>query len=170
MPKAIKIYVRYVEAVNRKIGKATMYLIFVMMGILLLSSFSRIAFNVPFNWTLEMSQFTMAAYYLLGGGYSMMLKGHVRMDLLYERWSPKRRAVTDLLTSFCLIFYLLILLYGAYSSTEYAIKYGETKHSAWAPYMWPIKLIMSFGIVLMLLQAIAEFFRDLAAARGESIT
>ena len=68
MPNAIKTYVRYVEALNRLIGKIAMYLVFAMMGILLFSAISRTVFNVPYIWTIEMAQFTMAAYYLLGGG------------------------------------------------------------------------------------------------------
>jgi TRAP-type mannitol/chloroaromatic compound transport system permease small subunit len=112
----------------------------------------------------------MAAYYILGGGYSMQLDAHVRMDLAYGRWSSKRKGFTDSLTSFCLIFYLIILLYGGFSSTEYALQYGEESYSSWAPYMAPIKIIMTFGIVLMLLQAIATFFRDLARARGLSLS
>lgn len=168
MPKAIVTYVRYVDAVNRVVGRFAMYLIFAMIGILFWSSISK-AFFVPSLWTLEMAQFLMVAYYLLGGGYSMQLDSHVRMDLLYGRWSPKRKGFTDSITAFCLIFYLVLLLYGGFSSTEYALKYGETSYSSWSPYMAPVKLIMTFGIFLMLLQAIAFFFRDLAAARGITV-
>ncbi len=89
MPQAIRTYVRWVDAMNRVVGRVAMYLIFVMGGILLYSSITK-AFFHPAQWTLEMAQFTMAAYYLLGGGYSMQLEGHVRMDLLYGRWSPRR--------------------------------------------------------------------------------
>ena len=108
----------------------------------------------------------MVAYYMLGGGYSMQMDDHVRMDLLYSRGSTKKKAFTDSITSFCLIFYLVFLLYGGLSSTRYALFYGEKSYSSWAPYMAPIKIIMSFGITLMVLQAIATFFRDLARARG----
>ena len=169
MPKAIKVYVHYVDLVNRTLGRLVMYGIFAMMGILFYSSISK-TFFTPSLWTLEMAQFAMVAYYLLGGGYSMQINAHVRMDLLYSRWKPKKRAFTDSITAFCLIFYLCLLLYGAFSSTEYAIQYGEESYSSWAPKMWPIKSIMSAGIVLMLLQAIAIFFKDLAKARGEPLT
>ena len=165
MPKPVRIYVRYVDAVNRVVGRFAMYMIFAMMGLLLYSSISK-TFFTPLLWTLEMAQFSMAAYYLLGGGYSMQLGAHVRMDLLYSRWSSRGQGFTDSLTSFTLIFYLVFLLYGGLSSTAYALKYGEESYSSWAPYMAPIKLIMVFGIMLMLLQAIATFFRDLARARG----
>jgi len=169
MPRAIRTYVRYVDAVNRRVGRLAMYMVFVMMGILLYSSITK-TFFVPPLWTLEMAQFTMVAYYLLGGAYSMQLESHVRMDLLYGRWSPRTRAAVDIVTIAFLIFYLVLLLYGGISSTEYALQYGERSYSSWAPYMAPIKIIMVIGIVLMLLQAVATFFKDLALVRGEPLS
>ena len=169
MPKAIKIYVRYVEAANKAVGKFSMYLVFAMMGILLFESISRTIFNQPHIWVVEIAQFTMAAYYLLGGGYSMILEGHVRMDLLYGRWSARRQAMTDAITVFFLIFYLVFLLYGGISSIEYAVRYGQVNYTPWAPPLAPIKIIMTIGIVLMLLQTIATFFKDLAKAGREKI-
>ncbi|MFQ5756867.1 MAG: TRAP transporter small permease subunit [Acidiferrobacterales bacterium] len=169
MPKAVKLYVRYVDAVNRTVGRFAMYMIFAMMGVLLYSSISRTFFDVPLIWVVEMAQMTMAAYYLLGGGYSMQLNSHVRMDLLYGRWSIKRRAFTDSVTAFCLVFYLVFLFLGGISSTQYAIEYNQKNYSVWAPPMAPIKMIMTFGILLMLLQATSMFFKDLARARDEEI-
>jgi TRAP-type mannitol/chloroaromatic compound transport system permease small subunit len=168
MPKPIVIYVKYVDAVNRFFGRMAMYMIFAMLGVLLYSSISK-AFFLPAIWTLEVAQFLMAAYYILGGGYSMQLHAHVRMDLLYGRWSPRGMAFADTLTSVSLIAYLVLLLIGGVSSTEYAIQYGETSYSSWSPYMAPIKIVMCFGIALMLLQAIAFFFKDLAATRGLTV-
>jgi TRAP-type mannitol/chloroaromatic compound transport system permease small subunit len=168
MPKAIKLYVRYVDALSRIVGRFAMYLIFMMMGILLFSSISRII-HVPHIWVVEMAQFTMAAYYLLGGGYSMLLDSHVRVDIFYGRWSVKGRGFADSITAFCLIFYLIFLLIGGLSSTQYALEYGQTNYSTWAPPLAPIKIIMCIGILLMLLQAISMFFKDLARARGEPL-
>ncbi len=168
MPKAVRVYVRYVDAVSRAVGRFAMYMIFAMIGLLLYSSVSK-TFFIPSMWTLEMAQFAMAAYYMLGGGYSMQLDAHVRMDLLYGRWSPRGKAFIDSITAFALVFYLLLLLYGGFSSTEYALQYGETSYSSWSPYMAPIKILMTFGVALMLLQAIAIFFKDLARVTGRTI-
>ncbi len=168
MPRAIRAYVKYVDAINRIVGRFSMYLIFVMLGILFWSSVSK-QLHIPSLWTLEMAQFVMVAYYMLAGGYSMQLKAHVRMDLLYSRWSETTRARVDSVTDFFLIAYLFALLYGAVSSTAYALKYSERSYSSWAPYMAPIKIIMIIGIVLMILQAFAVFFKDVARARGEQL-
>jgi TRAP-type mannitol/chloroaromatic compound transport system permease small subunit len=161
--------VRYVDIVNRLIGRFAMYLIFLMMGILLLSSGSRTFFSTSYVWTVEMAQFMLAAYYLLGGGYSMQLDSHVRMDLLYSRWSPRRQGLADAITSGFLLFYLVFLLVGGISSTMYAISYGQKNYSSWAPPLAPIKVIMCIGITLMLLQVVAVFFKDLAKARGKPL-
>ena len=169
MPKAVKVFVRSVDKINTVVGIFSMYLVFMMIAILLYEPIARNLFGISSIWAVEMAQFTMAAYYLLGGGFSMLLKGHVRMDLLYGRWSEKKQAKVDAVTSLFLIFYLVFLLYGAYSSIEYAVMYGQKNRSAWAPYMAPIKIIMGTGVLLMLLQAIATFFKDLAKARGEKI-
>jgi len=169
MPELIKKYVRAIDAVNRVVGLFAMYLIFLMMGILFYSSISK-TFFFPSLWTLEMAQFSMAAYYLLGGGYSMQIQSHVRMDLFYGDWKPKTKAIVDSFTVVTLIIYLLFLLYGAVSSTEYSLQYGEVSNSAWAPYLAPIKIIMTIGIFLMLLQSIAAFFRNIAQATGKEIS
>ncbi|MXU64281.1 TRAP transporter small permease subunit [Oceanomicrobium pacificus] len=168
MPEWIKSYVRVAERVNRAVGRAAMYLIFVMMGILLYSSISK-TFFVPSLWTLEMAQFTMVAYYILGGPYSLQLGSNVRMDLLYGSWSDRTKAWADAITILCLIFYLVVLLYGGLTSTAYALEYGERSYSAWRPYMAPIKIVMCVGIFLMILQAFAVFFRDIAKIRGDEI-
>jgi len=170
MPKAVILYVRYIEKINRIVGKFSMYLVFLMMGILLYESIARTIFNRPHIWVVEMAQFTMAAYYLLGGGYSMILKGHVRMDLLYGRWSAKRQAIMDAFTGLFLLFYMIFLLVGAISSIHYAVVYGQRNYTSWAPPLAPIKIIMALGILLMLLQVVATFFKDLAKIKGEKIT
>jgi len=168
MRKGIRAFVRVVDAFNRRVGRFAMYLIFAMLAVLLYSSISK-TFFTPSIWTLESAQFLMVAYFLLGGAYSMQLDAHVRMDLAYSAWSPRTRAVVDAITVLMLIFYLVMLLIGGISSTEYAIEYKETSYSAWSPHMAPIKIVMCFGIALMLLQAVATFFKDLYAARGETL-
>ncbi|MEP1215538.1 MAG: TRAP transporter small permease subunit [Marinobacter sp.] len=168
MPPFVNGYIRFVDAVNYRIGRAVMYGIFVMVAILLWSSISK-AFFLPSLWTLEAAQFAMVAYYILGGPYSIQLDAHVRMDLFYGNWSARKKAWFDVFTIFFLIFFLGVLLYGAYDSTSYAIQYGERSASAWRPYMWPIKVVMCIGFSLMLLQAVSELFKDIARIRGEDL-
>ena len=170
MPKVIVNYVRVVDYVSTKVGRLAMYLIFVMIGVLLLDAITRNVIRIPLHWCIEMAQFTMAAYYIVGGPYSMQLDSHVRMDLLYSRFSPQGQARLDCFTALFLVIYLVVLLVGAISSTLYAIEYDQRKFSMWNPSLVPIKIIMCIGIALMLLQAFSTFFKDLAKARGVEIS
>ena len=168
MPRILSQYVKFVEAVNYRVGRFVMYGIFVMVGVLLWSSISK-TFFLPSLWTLEIAQFAMVAYYILGGAYSIQLGSNVRMDLFYSSWSDRKKSWFDAITVLFLIFFLGVLLYGGYDSTEYAFKYNERSATAWRPYMWPIKIIMCTGIALMLLQAISELIKDIATIRDEEI-
>ncbi|MBT4286174.1 MAG: TRAP transporter small permease subunit [Deltaproteobacteria bacterium] len=170
MPKAVVYYVRYVDYISIKFGRVAMYSIFLMIAVLLLGAISRNILNIPLSWTVEMAQFIITAYYILGGAYSVQLREHVRMDLLYDRFSEKTKAKVDVVTDFFLVAYLVTLLIGSISSTSYAIEYGERKFSQWNPSMIPIKVIMVIGIVLMLLQAVSTIFKDIAKSRGNTIS
>ena len=182
-------YIRSVDAVNYRLGRVVMYGVFLLMAILLWSSVSK-TFFLPSLWTLEMAQFVMVGYYVLGGPYSVQLKANVRMDLLYGNWTDRRKSWSDLFTVCFLIFYLLVLLYGALISTAYSLGYWkdapitylfnvvvgaeevgrlERSSSAWRPYLWPVKTVMIFGFFLMLLQCISELFKDVLRLRGETI-
>ena len=186
---AMRSYVRVVDAVNYRIGRLMMWGLFGMMGILLWSSVSK-TFFYPSLWTLEMAQFAMVTYYILGGPYSIQLGSNVRMDLFYHGWSDRKKAWFDAFTVLFLIFYLAILLYGGVSSTAYSLGYWgdspigyftglltgseevgrlERSSTAWRPIIWPIKAIMIAGFFLMLLQAVSELFKDIARIKGHEI-
>lgn len=169
MPRALVAFSRGVDAVNRGVGRFAMQLLFVMAGVMLYAVASRLFIGMPVNWAMEMTQFLLAAYYLLGGAYSLQLDAHVRMDLFYGRLSPRRRAVTDAFTILFVIFYLGVLFYGGVSSTEYAWSFNQKNYTSWAPPMWPIKALMTLGIFLMLLQCVSALIKDVAEARGKPI-
>jgi TRAP-type mannitol/chloroaromatic compound transport system permease small subunit len=166
-------------------GRIVMYGIFAMIGILLWSSASKVT-GWPSLWTLEMAQYAMVAYYMLGGPYSIQMGSNVRMDLFYGDWSVERKAWFDAFSVICLLTYLGVLLYGALASTAYSLGYYgdhpmlfyvglltgseeigrlEISRTIWRPYMWPIKAVMCLGIFMMLLQAISELLKDIATIR-----
>ncbi len=169
MPRLAVLYVRIVDRLNYIIGRTVMFGLFAMIAILLWSSISKAVYVVPAFWTLELAQYALVAYYLLGGPYSIQLGSNVRMDLFYSTWSTRRKAWFDVFTVLLLIFYLGILLWGGIDSVSYALQYNERSPSLWRPLLWPIKTIMCIGIFLMLLQAVSELIKDMATLRGAPI-
>jgi TRAP-type mannitol/chloroaromatic compound transport system permease small subunit len=157
------------DRISTIVGNITMTIVFAIILILLFESISRTLFNTPNVWSIELSQFVMASYFIMGGSYTLMNNEHVRMDLFYHKWSPKKKALVDVCTFFIMLVYLSVLLYGSYKGLAYAIKYGQVSYSAWKPSMVPIKIIMTLGIALMFLQSIAELIKDVAVLRGSDI-
>ncbi len=166
MPPILRRYLVVVETVNQRLGRVLVWSVFLFIVLLLGASISRTVLGVPLIWSVEAAQFMLAAYFLLGGGWSMLADAHVRMDLLYGRWSGRARAFADTITAFCLLVYLGVMLVGGIGSTHYAIAFDQRNYSAWAPPLAPIKIVMVVGLVLMTLQAIAIFLRDLGRLRG----
>lgn len=169
MPGFIRHYVRVVDRISSYVGHAAMLLIFAMIGILLLDAVTRNVIKMPLHWCIELAQFTLTAYYFMGGPYSLMGNTHVRMDIIYSHLTSRGQAWMDLATVGCLIFYLSVMLAGSISSLQYAMKTGERRFSMWNPSMIPIKALMVACLVLMLLQAISLVFKHIAALRGEEL-
>ncbi len=185
----LRAYIAVVDRMNYGVGRVVMFGIFAMMAVLLWSTISKFS-DQPSLWTLEVAQFAMIAYFFLGGPYAIQMGSHVRMDLFYDNWSVKKKAAVDAVMVFCLLFYLGVLLWGGLSSTAYSLGYWGTEpvsfftglvtgaeevgtlersRTIWRPYLWPIKAVMCLGIVLMLLQAVSELFKDILRLRGETI-
>ncbi|WP_116087578.1 TRAP transporter small permease subunit [Tropicimonas sp. IMCC34011] len=161
----LRLFVAAVDRMNYGLGRLVMFGIFALMGVLMWSTVSKVFF-MPSLWTLEMAQFIMIAYFVLGGPYAMQMGTHVRMDLIYGSLSPRRKAWTDAVTVLVLIVYLGIMLWGGIDSTRYSFQYGgERSPSAWRPYLWPIKVTICVGIALLLLQALSELAKDVLFLR-----
>ncbi|MEE4120736.1 MAG: TRAP transporter small permease subunit [Paracoccaceae bacterium] len=168
MKQAIGTYVRVVDRLSDWVGIVAMYLIFLMIGILLMDAVTRNVIDIPVHWAIEAAQFTLTAYYFMGGAMTLKNDSHVRMDLFYESLSRRGKARMDLITMVCLAFYLSVLLFGSISSLGYAIETGERRFSMWNPSMIPIKSLMVACILLMLLQTISLVFKHWATLREEA--
>ena len=168
MPTLIRNYVRAVDRLSDWVGLVAMYLIFAMGAVLLLDALTRNS-GFPLHWCIELAQFILAAYYFMAGPKTLKDNDHVRMDLIYSHMSERGKAILDLITVWCLLFYLSVMLAGSISSLSYAIATDEKRFSMWNPSVIPIKALMVGCIVLMILQAISLVFKHYAAVRGRTI-
>ena len=171
MCKIAKSYVKTMDSISRVTGEFAMFLILPLMGVLVYESVMRTVFNRPHIWAVEISAYVMTAQYLIGGGYSLILKGHVRMDLFYHRLSERGQAIVDVITFFPFtLFYLGLLTLGGIQGIQYALKFNQKSYTIWGPPILPIKVIMVTGIIIMLLQSVSELIKNIATIRGEEIT
>jgi TRAP-type mannitol/chloroaromatic compound transport system permease small subunit len=132
----------------------------------------RYLFQAPTKWAYEMTWMQYGALFMLGGAYALKHKLHVRVDIIYNRWSLRTRAIFDsvmYLVFFFPVFYILVthsVIYAYYSWEILENSYV----SYWQPPVYPIKTVMVIGLVLFALQGIAEFLRVLTfAVKGETL-
>lgn len=168
MPRWAKAFVHTVDSVNYFIGRLAMYLFFGMAVVLIWSILAK-AFTRPPLWSMELTEYLFVGYYLLGGSYALLLGANVRMDLLYAKWGPERRAAFDLVTGLFMAFFLGVMVFGGFESVAYALEIGQRSSSAWRPYLAPVKIVILVGATQMLMQSFAFFIRDIATLRGTPI-
>lgn len=134
----------------------------------------RYAFNSPTNWVHESMTLMFGMQYLIAGAYALREGGHVRVDILYQRARPLTRAALDLATSvFFFVFTIGLLVTGwRFFSQAVSDQYffgasyaNETSFTEWAIQYYPVKFMLFFGALLLLLQGSAQLIRDFQAFR-----
>lgn len=153
---------------NEWVGRITAHLILIMFVLLFAEVLFRYFWRAPTNWTGELSQMLFGIYALLGGGYLLINNGHVNVDLIYSRWSRKRRAVTDILTSVLFFLFVIVLLWQGTSLAMDSVARWERSQSAWNPPIWPIKLVIPISAALLLLQGLVKLANDILIALGKT--
>ena len=164
MVKLLVVFVRSVARFNERLGQAMTWVIWGLLGILLFETVSRYGFNRPHSWSVEIDAYIFGTYFFLAGGFALLHNEHVRMDALYNHWSPRKQAIADAAT-FCLVaFYLVTLIWKGVFYAYLACVTGETTASAARTLVGPIKVIMVIGLVAIFLQALAFFIQDIYLA------
>lgn len=133
--------------------------------------FSRYLFGAPTIWAYELGYILTGSHFLLGGSLALLMGAHIRIDLLYGRFSERKKAVVDLL-GYCLLFFPFVVMlsgqlfeyaYGAFLSGELS---GQ---SAWSPPIWPFRMVLTLGFVLLALQVFAEILKCISVIVGRPI-
>jgi TRAP-type mannitol/chloroaromatic compound transport system permease small subunit len=143
-----------------------------LLGVLILFEVvKRYVFNSPTVWIHDISQFLLGAVYMLGAGYTLMLRKHVNMDMLYSRLSVRGRALCDVLTGLLVLVFLGVLSWYSFVMAWESILFREVlTQSVFEPPLYPIKTIFFLGCILFMLQALAQFLRDLTTLVSGSET
>ena len=130
---------------------------------------ARYVFNSPSNWAHEAMFLMLGMQYLLCGAYAMLTKTHVRVDIFYANFSPRRKAVVDLITSVFFFIFAATLMVTGWIFAMDATEVAEISFSEWAIAYWPFKWAIFTGALLLVLQGISKFAKDIATLKtGEA--
>ena len=159
--KRIKKIVEAIEKISLWSGKMSSWLILPVIFVVSYEIVARYVFHRPTIWAVETMIYGCAIIYVMAAAWALLDRRHVKIDMVYERFSPRGRAVLDSFTFLLFTLYIGMMLCA---TTKYAWRSEaifEMSDSPWRPPLWPMKVFLALGVLLILLQGIAKFIRDL---------
>ena len=167
----------YIDLLNDFAGKALCLLMVPLIGVVVFEVISRNAFGImaSYDWddtaralglgptlfAYDISRMIAGVLFMGAAGYGLMRGVHIRADFLYRNWSNKTQATVDAVLY--MVFFIPSMLFFTIIAAQYwelAFRTGETAFdSPWEPILWPARLAMPVGGLLLMLQGFPELFR-----------
>jgi len=158
--------VRFFDGISLWSARIVAWLILPMVMSLVWEVVARYVFNAPTVWAYDMTYMLYGSFFMLGSAYTLLQGKHIRTDILYGQWSPRRQGLVD--AACYVLFYfppLIALLYVTWDYFWVSFLRGErVVSSPWMPIIYPLKLAMPVTCILLLLQGASEFLRSIHAA------
>ena len=150
---AITAFARAVTTINAWIGRVVCYVVLILFVLLLGDVVMRYLTESPISWSAQASKMIFGVYAIIGGGYLLARRDHVNVDLFYGNFSPRKKAIVDIATSFLFFLFLGVLLSESYSLAYDSVQRMEVSYeTTWRPWIWPSKCMIVVAAVLLLLQ------------------
>lgn len=160
---------RAIDAMNEKIAGAVSWALLLAVIICAVNALVRYTFKMSSNAWLEIQWYLFAAVFMLASAHTLRRDEHVRIDVVTSHFSKRTQVWIDLAgyLLFLLPVCLLIIYYGV-PFFLYSLQTGESSSSAGGLIVWPAKLLVPAGFVLLLLQGISEIIKRIAFLAGRS--
>lgn len=160
--------IKIIDKLTEIVGKAVSVLVFVLLIVVVYEVISRKIFNSPTVWAFELSYMLYGTLFMLGLGYALKHGSHVCIDVISNRFSPKKQAILSIFSY--IVFFFPFMYFGIKSSWQFFSQswaMRELSQSPWSPPIYPFKFIMLLGFLLLTIQGISEFFKQIYKFKGE---
>lgn len=159
------------ERLTGHVGLLAAWLVAPLIAATVFEVFSRYILDDPTIWAYEIGYMATGTNFMLGMAFTLREKGHIRIDVLFSRLSPKTQAVIDLCGFLFLLLPVSLWLSWAlwnYAYDAYVI--GETTgESAWNPIVWPFRMTFFAGFLVLSLQGVIETIRVIYILRDDEL-
>ena len=154
-------WVQLIDRINIAIGKLSAFILLPLIAILIYEVFCRYLLNSPTKWSNEISQYLQVAVVMLGSAYCLAADDHVRMDVFYNNFSDRKRAVVELLSFFSvLVFASAIVWYGGELCYDALVHDKRTNTILELP-LFPSMVLVPIGAFFLWLQSLSRGLRGL---------
>jgi len=148
-------FANILEQISIWVGERVKWLTTILVLLIFIDVVLRYLFSQTSAWVIELEWHVFALIFILGAGYTLAEDQHVRVDVFYTRFSPRRKAWVNLIgTLFFLVPWCLIIVYTSYHYAENSFAVQETSPDPGGlPARYLIKFSVTIGFSLLLLQA-----------------
>ena len=165
----LKRFVQFIEYATTGVGVVAAWLVLPLIAATGYEVFSRYALGAPTIWAYDVGYMLTGSHFLLGGALTLKCNAHIRIDVLYSKFSPKKQALVDALAFAIIAIPFSYLL--SVALWNYAIEAYQTKElsgeSAWNPVVWPFRMVFFAGFAILTLQSVAEVLKACIGLRAE---
>ena len=159
---------KYIDALNERIGLSVSWALLLAVLICSGNALVRYTFNTSSNAWLEIQWYLFGAIFLLAGSYTLRRNEHVRIDVLVGRFSKRTQVWIDV---FGFLFFLLpatiLILYLAVPFAMESIRNQEVSSNAGGLIVWPAKILIPIGFLMLTLQGISELIKRVGFLMGQ---
>ncbi len=158
---------RVIDAITEWIGHKVYWLTLAAVLISAGNAMIRYSFNISSNAWLELQWYLFSAVFLLCGGYTLLHSQHVRIDIVYSRFSRRVQLWIDILGTLFFLFPMAILIM-VLSWPVFVNAYvgHEVSSNAGGLIVWPARLLLPVGFFLLTMQGVSELIKRIAVLRG----
>lgn len=168
--KKLRTLLKAIDAISEWAGKTFAYLILLGIIILVWEVVSRYVFNHPTMWAHGISQRLFAVYYIISGAYVLRYNRHVSVDLFFNRFSLRGKAILSLFGNIFFFVFCGVLFWTGLDFAWSSLQQLEPDETPWRAPIYPVKIMLALGALLILLQGLAKLCRDLVTAfTGEDL-
>jgi len=158
---------RAIDALSTRVGKAVIWLVLAAVVISAGNAIVRKAFDYSSNAWLEVQWYLFSGVFLLAAAYTLLRNEHIRIDVVAGRFSRRTQTWIDVIgTVFFLLPMVALVLYESWPWFVRAWVSKEISASAGGLILWPAKILVPIGFVLLGLQGISELIKRIAFLRG----
>jgi TRAP-type mannitol/chloroaromatic compound transport system permease small subunit len=157
----------FIDALNERVGHLSYWLILLAVLVSAGNAIVRYVFDTSSNAWLEIQWYLFSAVFLFCAGYALLHNQHVRIDVISGRLSKHARAWIDILgTLFFLLPMAIAIMWMSWPVFVQAYELHEVSSNAGGLIIWPARLMLPVGFLLLILQGISELIKRAAFLRG----
>jgi TRAP-type mannitol/chloroaromatic compound transport system permease small subunit len=145
-----------IERINTQVGKAASFLILVLIAVLMYEVLSRYIFNEPTRWSNEISQYLLTGVVMLGGGYCLAGREHVRVDVLFRNFGHRTRCVIEILTFLIVMTFVSAIVWKGGELCYDAFLQDKRSMTIMELPLFPSMVLVPIGAFLLGLQSLGH--------------